>query len=51
MLPPTAVGGMGLNPVQVNMVMEKLGWGSFGLAVWIGSGVSIYLLKTDTNSS
>jgi len=22
-----------------------------GLVVWIGSGVSIYLLKTDTNSS
>jgi len=35
MLLPTAVGGMGLNPLQVNMVMEELGWGSFGLAVQI----------------
>ena len=31
MLLPTAVGGMGLNPLQVNMVMEELGWAA---SVW-----------------
>jgi alkylation response protein AidB-like acyl-CoA dehydrogenase len=33
MLIPEQVGGMGLNPLQVNIVMEEMGWGSFGLAV------------------
>ena len=29
MLIPEQVGGMGLNPLQVNIVMEEMGWGSF----------------------
>jgi alkylation response protein AidB-like acyl-CoA dehydrogenase len=32
---PEQVGGMGLNPLQLNMVLEELGWGSFGLACQI----------------
>ena len=33
MLIPEAFGGMGLTPLQVHIVMEEMGWGSFGLAV------------------
>ena len=33
MLIPEQFGGMGLNPLQVNIVMEEMAWGSFGLAV------------------
>ncbi len=33
MLIPAQLGGMGLTPLQANIVMEELGWGSFGLAV------------------
>jgi alkylation response protein AidB-like acyl-CoA dehydrogenase len=32
MLLPDHVGGLALNPLQTNIVMEELGWGSFGLA-------------------
>ena len=35
MLLPEQVGGMGLSPLQVSMVMEELAWGSFGLALQI----------------
>jgi alkylation response protein AidB-like acyl-CoA dehydrogenase len=35
MLLPAQVGGMGLNPLQANIVTEELGWGSFGLGVQI----------------
>ncbi len=30
---PEQFGGMGLNPRQIAIVMEELGWGSFGMAV------------------
>jgi alkylation response protein AidB-like acyl-CoA dehydrogenase len=30
---PEYVGGLGLSPLQCHIVMEELGWGSFGLAV------------------
>jgi len=32
---PDYVGGLALNPLQMNIVMEELGWGSFGLACQI----------------
>ena len=30
---PECYGGLGLTPLQVNLVYEELGWGSFGLGV------------------
>ena len=30
---PEYYGGLGLNPLQINLVFEELGWGSFGLSV------------------
>jgi len=33
LLLPECYGGLGLTPLQVCLVMEELGWGSFGLAV------------------
>ncbi|MEW6440358.1 MAG: acyl-CoA dehydrogenase family protein [bacterium] len=30
---PEQVGGMGLNPFQAHVVMEEMGWGSFGISV------------------
>lgn len=32
-LMPDHVGGMGLSPLQIHLVYEELGWGSFGLSV------------------
>ncbi|MGO9021802.1 MAG: acyl-CoA dehydrogenase family protein [Syntrophobacteraceae bacterium] len=32
-LMPDHVGGLGLSPVQIHLVYEELGWGSFGLTV------------------
>jgi alkylation response protein AidB-like acyl-CoA dehydrogenase len=32
-LMPDHVGGMGLSPLQIHIVYEELGWGSFGLSV------------------
>jgi len=32
---PDFVGGLALNPLQMNIVMEELAWGSFGLACQI----------------
>jgi alkylation response protein AidB-like acyl-CoA dehydrogenase len=33
MLLPAEVGGMGLSPLQITMVLEELAWGSFGLTL------------------
>lgn len=30
---PEAVGGLELNPLQINVIMEELAWGSFGLVL------------------
>jgi alkylation response protein AidB-like acyl-CoA dehydrogenase len=30
---PEGYGGLGLSPLQINLVFEELGWGSFGLSV------------------
>ncbi len=30
---PEYYGGLGLNPLQINLVFEEMGWGSFGLAL------------------
>ena len=32
---PAEVGGMGLSPNQVTIVLEELAWGSFGLALYL----------------
>ncbi|MGB9498161.1 MAG: acyl-CoA dehydrogenase family protein [Dissulfuribacterales bacterium] len=33
---PEYYGGLGLSPLQINLVFEELGWGSFGLSVLLG---------------
>ena len=33
---PEAYGGLELSPLQLHLVFEELGWGSFGLAVLLG---------------
>ncbi|PKN36827.1 MAG: acyl-CoA dehydrogenase [Deltaproteobacteria bacterium HGW-Deltaproteobacteria-2] len=33
---PEYYGGLGLSPLQVHIVFEELGWGSFGLSVLLG---------------
>ncbi|MFZ5645907.1 MAG: acyl-CoA dehydrogenase family protein [Bacillota bacterium] len=33
---PAEAGGPGLTPLQIHLVYEELGWGSFGLAVLLG---------------
>jgi acyl-CoA dehydrogenase len=32
---PEGYGGLGLSPLQINLVFEELGWGSFGLSVFL----------------
>lgn len=34
---PEAVGGLGLTPLQWHIVMEEMGWGSFGLSIQLGA--------------
>jgi alkylation response protein AidB-like acyl-CoA dehydrogenase len=33
---PEAYGGLGLTPLQLNLVLEEWGWGSIGLGVLMG---------------
>ena len=36
---PEEVGGPGLSPLQIHMVMEELAWGSFGLTIALGTSL------------
>jgi alkylation response protein AidB-like acyl-CoA dehydrogenase len=36
---PDVVGGPGLTPLQINMVMEELAWGSFGLTLALNTSL------------
>ncbi len=36
-LMPEAFGGLGLTPLQIAIVQEELGWGSFGLAAYLAT--------------
>jgi acyl-CoA dehydrogenase len=33
---PEYYGGLGLSPLQANLVLEEMGWGSFGLSILLG---------------
>jgi len=45
---PDHVGGLGLTPLQIHLVMEELGWGSFGLSVMLGVACFPFYLATMT---
>ncbi len=38
LLLPDCYGGLGLTPLQISLVLEELGWGSFGLSVQLAVG-------------
>ena len=40
---PESVGGMGLSPLQQCIVLEELGWGSFGMAIQLAIGSFVAL--------
>ncbi len=49
-LMPESFGGFGLTPLQVNIVTEELGWGSFGLSVLLAVvSFPFYLACTSNN--
>jgi alkylation response protein AidB-like acyl-CoA dehydrogenase len=50
LLLPECYGGLGLTPLQVSLVMEELGWGSFGLSVQlVVSSFPFYMVAMSNN--
>ena len=45
---PEEVGGPGLNPLQIQIVMEELAWGSFGLALSLNTSLDAAIAMAGT---
>lgn len=45
---PEKVGGPGLTPLQIQIVMEELGWGSFGLALSLNTSLDAAVAMAGT---
>ena len=45
---PEIIGGPGLNPLQIAIVMEELGWGSFGLTLSLNTSFDAALAMEGT---
>lgn len=50
LLLPECYGGLGLTPLQVSLVLEELGWGSFGLSVQLAvASFPFYMICLSAN--